>query len=135
MDGKSKAIMFLLSWLLVLTVAGLSYGAGQYDIIWYTVDGGGGMSSGGPYVLTGTIGQPDVAYSSSAKYQLLGGFWQGGLLCIVEFDDFARFAGYWLTIGSGLPGDFDGDSDVDFGDLARFADYWLAYCPYNWQLK
>jgi len=29
----------------------------QYEISWYTIDGGGGTSSGGLYVLTGTIGQ------------------------------------------------------------------------------
>jgi len=33
---------------------------GRYEISWYTIDGGGGTSSGGPYKLTGTIGQPDA---------------------------------------------------------------------------
>ena len=41
---------------------------GQYSLDWYTIDGGGGRSSGGPYVLTGTIGQPDAAWSSGGNY-------------------------------------------------------------------
>jgi hypothetical protein len=28
----------------------------DYSIDWYTIDDGGGRSSGGPYTLTGTIG-------------------------------------------------------------------------------
>jgi hypothetical protein len=36
-----------------MTVLGQS--GGDYALTWSTIDGGGGMSSGGPYVLTGTI--------------------------------------------------------------------------------
>jgi hypothetical protein len=106
-----------------------------YNISWHTIDGGGGTSSGGQYVLTGTIGQPDAAYSASGNYELLGGFWPGGPLCIVQFDDFARFAEEWLYSGTGLAGDLDKDGDVDIEDLKRLADYWLACCPYNWPLR
>jgi len=107
----------------------------DYKIAWYTIDGGGGTSSGGQYKLTGTIGQPDAAYSASGNYELLGGFWPGGPLCIVEFADFARFAGQWLYSGTSLAGDLDGDGDVDIKDLKQFADYWLSCCPYNWPLR
>jgi len=50
--------------LVTLLVLGLicSSSFGQYVLSWYTVDGGGGRSSGGPYQLLGTIGQPDAAY-------------------------------------------------------------------------
>jgi len=50
---------------------------GQYVIDWYTIDGGGGTSTGGPYVLTGTIGQPDAGGCSGGSYELLGGFLPG----------------------------------------------------------
>ena len=40
-----------------------------------TIDGGGGESSGGPYTLSGTIGQPDTGKSSSKPYAMAGGFW------------------------------------------------------------
>lgn len=107
---------------------------GQYQIDWYTIDGGGGTSTGGPYTLTGTIGQADAGWSSGGNYELLGGFWPGGPACIVDFADFARFADYWLTAGN-IPGDLDKDSDVDFDDLALLADYWLTCCPYRWPLR
>ncbi len=109
--------------------------AGQFSIVWSTIDGGGGRSSGGQYVLTGTIGQPDAAYSSSGNYQVLGGFWPGGPLCFVDADDLMRFVNVWLDEGSGLPGDLDLDSDVDSVDFGLFANLWLCNCPYGWPLK
>jgi len=107
----------------------------DYSIGWYTIDGGGGHSSGGPYTLTGTIGQPDAAYSSGGSYELLGGFWPGGPLCFVDFYSFSRFAEEWLYEGPGLAADLDGSKVVDFGDLKLFVEEWLYNCPYNWQLK
>ena len=106
---------------------------GQYEISWYTIDGGGGTSRGGPYVLSGTIGQPDADWSRADSYELLGGFWPGGPLCFVAFDDFARFADYWLI--ADLTADLDDDNDVDFADLQWLADYWLFSCPYQWTLR
>lgn len=47
----------------------------QYAIDWFTIDGGGGQSSGGAYTLNGTIGQPETATSSGGRYTLHGGFW------------------------------------------------------------
>ena len=123
----------LISFLIAFIICG--HRAGSYEIVWSTIDGGGGQSSGGQYILTGTIGQPDAAYSSGGNYELLGGFWPGGPLCIVDFYDFTRFAEHWLVSGSSLVGDLDGDGDVDLEDLRRFADNWLCYCPYNWTLR
>ena len=105
----------------------------DYSIDWYTIDSGGGISSGGAYTLAGTIGQPDAAWSSGGSYELLGGFWPGGPLCFVNFEHFARFAQYWLEPGAGLPADlFDDEYDiVDRHDLRVFVEEWLCYCPYN----
>lgn len=48
----------------------------DYDLSWYTMDGGGGMySAGSPYQLSGGIGQPDAGTLSGGVYQLNGGFW------------------------------------------------------------
>ena len=77
----------------------------DYSISWHTIDGGGGMSSGGTYTLTGTIGQHDADWSEGGQYEVLGGFWPGGPLCFVDFEHFARFADYWLQTGAGLPAD------------------------------
>ena len=48
--------------------------------IWWTVDGGGGKTSGDGYVLMGTIGQPDAGSAlTSGGYTMIGGFWPGAL--------------------------------------------------------
>ena len=49
----------------------------QYAIDWFTIDGGGGTSSGGTYTVSGTIGQPDAGTLSGGSYTLQGGFWPG----------------------------------------------------------
>jgi len=46
-----------------------------FDIAWSTVDGGGGTSSGGTYMLSGTLGQPENGTSSGGSYTVSGGFW------------------------------------------------------------
>jgi hypothetical protein len=52
----------------------------SYDLSWWTLDGGGGSSSGVNYVLDGTAGQPDPGpVLSGGNYNLEGGFWGGGL--------------------------------------------------------
>jgi hypothetical protein len=50
-----------------------------YAISWWTVDGGGvtSPSTGGPYALAGTIGQPDAGTQNGGQYALAGGFWAG----------------------------------------------------------
>ncbi|MBW8038982.1 MAG: hypothetical protein FVQ85_03170 [Planctomycetes bacterium] len=125
--------------LVTLLVLGLicSSSFGQYELSWYTVDGGGGRSSGGPYELLSTIGQPDAAYSAGGDYELLGGFLPGGPLCFVNFEHFARFAGQWWLTGTGLPADLyeDLDNEVNWLDLGVFVEEWLCYCPAGWPLK
>jgi len=135
-NRKTKASKHRLAvWIVLFVMSVASAASGQYELSWYTIDGGGGQSSGGAYTLTGTIGQPDAAWSSGGKYELLGGFWPGGPLCIVSFDDYARFAELWRNSGAGLPADLDGSGEVDFADLKEFADLWLSCCPVGWPLK
>jgi hypothetical protein len=52
---------------------------GQYAIEWSTIDGGGGgVSSGGKYRISGTIGQSDAsAVSTGGDYVTGSGFWYG----------------------------------------------------------
>jgi len=123
-----KKIMVLLVLIMSLSLRA------DYKIEWSTIDGGG-TSSGGAYVLSGTIGQPDAGYSAGGDYELLGGFWPGEPLCKVDFRLFARFADYWLETGSGLPADLYEDDIVNWFDLEVFVDEWLDYCPYDWSLR
>jgi hypothetical protein len=77
-----------MKWQKLLLVAGLlvsgalSLRAQTYSIDWYTIDGGGGTSSGGTYSVSGTIGQPDAGHLSGGNYTLDGGFW--GIIAAVQ---------------------------------------------------
>jgi len=57
--------------------------AGQgsaYGIVRWTVDGGGGRSSGGAFAVSGTIAQPDsdpLQPSTGGAFAVTGGFWPG----------------------------------------------------------
>ena len=56
---------------------------GNYDLSWFTIDGGGGTSTGGVYSVSGTIGQPDAGGPmSGGNYSLTGGFWS--LISVVQ---------------------------------------------------
>jgi hypothetical protein len=79
----------LIALLLIPVLASVitAYAAGVYEIDWWTVDGGGGVSqsSGGDYILQGTVGQFDVGSSQAGEYQLEGGFWASFLEWAAEF--------------------------------------------------
>jgi hypothetical protein len=50
--------------------------AQPYSIDWFTIDGGGGTSTGGVYLVSGTIGQPDAGGPmTNGQYSVTGGFW------------------------------------------------------------
>ncbi|MHC4621896.1 MAG: hypothetical protein ACYTEQ_29510 [Planctomycetota bacterium] len=123
--------------LLLFTVPAWAQSGGDYVLEWSTIDGGGGQSSGGSYVLSGTIGQPDAAYSAGGPYEVLGGFWPGGPLCVVNFEHYARFAEWWMVTGDDIPADLYKDQYdiVDWYDLDVFVDGWLDYCRLDWPLK
>ncbi len=53
----------------------------DYDLSWWTVDGGGhSFSDNGRYSLGGTIAQPDAAVVQGGGYTLIGGFWTAALV-------------------------------------------------------
>jgi hypothetical protein len=108
---------------------------GPYELYSATVDSGGATSSAGSYTLSGTAGQPDAGQMTGGNYELSGGFWPAGVACLVEFEDYSRFAEQWLATGSGLDADLDGDQVVDAKDLRQFADEWLGQCAADWPLK
>jgi hypothetical protein len=73
----------LLLVLIVLLLSAAAFGVlaqmgGGYDLSWNTIDGGGAsnVTTGGGYVLSGSIGQPDAnAGHTGGAYTLRGGFW------------------------------------------------------------
>ena len=57
--------------------------AQNFAIDWFTIDGGGGTSTGGVYSISGTIGQPDAGpVLTGGNYSLVGGFnrWNDAVL-------------------------------------------------------
>ena len=130
---KSGKVIVLI--VLLLFSPALAQVGGTYQLSWSTIDGGGGVSSGGPYVLSGTIGQPDAGNLAGGQYEVLGGFWPGGPLCFVEFEDYARFAQYWRDSGGDIPADLYSDGVVDWRDVSEFAYWWMYDCPYDWPLR
>jgi hypothetical protein len=73
---------FLTAGLALFATLGL---AQSYSIDWFSVDGGGGTSTGGVYSVSGTIGQPDAGTMSGGSYSLEGGFW--GIISAIQTPD------------------------------------------------
>src|SRR5256884_9286743 len=74
-NAISRLSGIVMALLLLLTLGLLSVEAQNYSIDWFTIDGGGGTSTGGVYSVSGTIGQPDAGHMSGGNYTLDGGFW------------------------------------------------------------
>lgn len=78
-SGKKLVFSILAAVLIILTGVAVAQDGPDpdYSIDWYTMDGGGGTSSGGAFSLTGTIGQFDasVEEATGGVYGLSGGFW------------------------------------------------------------
>ena len=77
-----RAVWVALALGALLMAASLALAQGGYDSGWFTVSGGGGASSGGSYMLTGSIGQSDAGSLSGGAYTLSGGFILAGALTL-----------------------------------------------------
>lgn len=57
--------------------------AQDFSIDWFTIDSGGGTSTGGVYSVSGTLGQPDASHSmTGGGFSITGRFWS--LLSVVQ---------------------------------------------------
>jgi hypothetical protein len=77
-----KSLVLALSFCALVCGATLEARAQSYSIDWYKIAGGGGTSSNGTYVVSGTIGQADAGQMSGGNYSLTGGFWS--LISLVQ---------------------------------------------------
>ncbi len=119
--------------------------AQDFDIDWYTIDGGGEMfTTGGDFELSGTIGQPDASTTimSGGDFELAGGFWAGAAedeFCYGDLDgdndidlaDLAQLLSNYGTPSGAVyeDGDLDADGDVDLADLAGLLAVYGTTCP------
>jgi hypothetical protein len=61
--------------LALLLIGGVLAGrAAGFDLGWWTVDAGGGTSSGGAFTLSGSAGQADAGTLDGGTFHLDGGF-------------------------------------------------------------
>ena len=72
---KPRSVVLILLTTGLLAAPGRA--AARFVIDWFSVDGGGGTSSGGGYSIAGTVGQPDAGRTSGGQYTMEGGFWGG----------------------------------------------------------
>jgi hypothetical protein len=74
---KSIATLFFALAFLFTAIALAQFSGGDFEITRSTLDNGGGVSTGGEFSLTGTIGQADASSrpSSGGGFSLAGGFW------------------------------------------------------------
>ena len=78
---RANAALLLVIALLALAASTHAQSGGGYDLMWNTIDNGGGIGAGvgapNTYILNDTIGQSDAATWQGGGYTLVGGFWVG----------------------------------------------------------
>jgi hypothetical protein len=126
----------------VLAIGIASFARAQsFDVPWHTIDSGGGMwTAGGPFELSGTIGQTDAGEMTGGSFTLIGGFWAGVAEspCPADVNGDRQVDLSDLTVllsHFGMPnggtledGDLDGDGDVDLSDLAAMLSRFGSIC-------
>jgi len=77
---KRKLLLIMIGTLLCLLLVAFAVAqSNSFSINWWTVDGGGGTSTGNDYSLSGTIGQADAHLEiSGSGFSLAGGYWVQG---------------------------------------------------------
>jgi len=72
-----RYLLWAFCFILLHSSAILSVRAQSYSIDWFTIDGGGGTSTGGVYSVSGTVGQSDANQQpmTGGSYSLVGGYW------------------------------------------------------------
>jgi hypothetical protein len=132
--------------LILLTILAAAALADDYDLDWWTIDGGGDVfSTGGEFELSATIGQPDAntTVMTGGAYELAGGFWPGmiagtpfdlgdlncdGSVNAFDIDPFvlaltdpAGYAAAWPDCDIMLA-DINGDGEVNAFDIDPFVE-------------
>ena len=87
----------------------------QISVDWNTIDCGGGTSTGGSFIVNGTIGQWDAESAmTGGNFTVNGGFWTGGGVQPPQCP--------WQQ--AGCAADFDNSGGVDGDDVIAFFAAW-----------
>ncbi len=138
MNVHIRCVVFLAALVMGVAPAAAQSG-GPYEIVSYTIDGGGAMgATGGVFEMSGTIGQPDAgAPMVGGAFELTGGFWPtvGGSSCLADFtgdglldiaDVFAFLSAYNALDPAA---DLVVDGVIDILDVFAFLGSYNAGCP------
>lgn len=87
---KRKWQLISLVLLLALLPLLLASATAAYDLSWWSVDGGGGKSTGGGYTLQGAVGQPDAGQMRGGNFSLSGGYLTGAMQRAVYLPHLAK---------------------------------------------
>ena len=144
MNNRTKSKIATLT-ILALCPPLRAQSGGGFNLTWSTLDGGGGMNgTGGPFTLSGTIGQPDAASNptlTGGTFELTGGFWPVTQACFCLGDmnhdgkkdglDVQQFVACILAGGDCACADVDQVNGVTVADVAPFVADLLAgaTCP------
>lgn len=132
-----RVLVIILAAYFLLTASALAQSGGDYDLSWFTIDGGGRTIADGNYRLKGSIGQPDAGpLMSGGNYTLVGGFRPAAYIPaipipgdingdrVVNIEDLAILTVQWLTAGGSPSADLVHDHIVNFFDFAVVAGNW-----------
>ncbi len=75
---RNRNLCLLVLVLLLTGATAASATESNLAMIAWTVDGGGGSSTGPAYSISGAAGQHDAGVAAGSDYMVLGGFWSGG---------------------------------------------------------
>ena len=138
----AKRLATMTGAVMILALAPSAF-AQDFAIDWYTIDDGGGFSSGGGFTLQGTIGQPDAGDLAGGDFVLRGGFWQlsgpCNSACVWDIDlsgdvrvpDLIKLLSCWGSLtGDPLCAclDIDTSTDIRVPDLIALLAKW-GTCP------
>ena len=127
----------------LLTVAGMvgMFAGPPYDLSWHSIDGGGGESAGGGYIMSAVIGQPDAGTMSGGGYILSGGFFavatdpecpadtdDNGSVEVIDLLALLAAWGACPTPPAPCPSDIDNNGSVEVIDLLALLAAW-GNCP------
>ena len=81
-NNRTEHTCIAVLWFVVSLAGSTADAPTNYSVDWFTLDGGGGTSTNGQFVVSGTVGQSDAGRLTGDGFSVEGGFW--GVLLVVH---------------------------------------------------